>query len=196
MSIERLGIVGSSLMGLGIAQTAAAKGFAVLIFKITPGADAAERTPQDSGAVLDRLTITPDLDAVSECDLVVECGREDLTTKVALLRQAESHMTPGAVLATSTASLPLLQLSEHLDRPEQFLGLHFLNPSNNTKLVEIGISEGTAPGAILAVRTFCKKLGRTPVEVPASSGYMVSATIQTGKGSRPSTSISEPAPSE
>ncbi|MEM6962909.1 MAG: 3-hydroxyacyl-CoA dehydrogenase NAD-binding domain-containing protein [Myxococcota bacterium] len=196
MSIERLGIMGSGLMGLGIAQAAAAKGFAVLIFEINPSAGKAEHTPQDSEALLDQLTITADLDAMSECDLVVECGREDLTTKVALLRQAESHMTPGAVLATSTASLPLLQLSEHLDRPEQFLGLHFLNPSNNTRIVEIGVSEGTAPGAILAVRAFCKKLGRTPVEVPASSGYMVSATIQTSKGGRPSRSVSEPAPSE
>jgi len=192
-SIETVGVVGCGQMGRGIVECCASNGLLVKAIKATGGdlekvrakfaksldrrvakgkIDQAERD-----AILGRIEVTSDVDVVVDCDLVIESALEDFDTKVALLTDLESKMTSGAILASNTSSLPLLELSEHVRRPEQFLALHFFNPAQVMKLVELGLTEKTAPGVVEAARSFCEAIGKTAVEVSASPGYVVNRLL-------------------
>jgi 3-hydroxybutyryl-CoA dehydrogenase len=128
-------------------------------------------------ALLARVEHVDDLARLEEADLVIESAVEDLATKHELLTRLEAHMTPGAILATNTSSLPLLELAEHVDRSERLLGLHFFNPVPEMALVELGVTERTAPGVIVAATAFIEGLGKTPVAVSASPGYVVNRLL-------------------
>ncbi|MEM9067772.1 MAG: 3-hydroxyacyl-CoA dehydrogenase NAD-binding domain-containing protein [Myxococcota bacterium] len=193
MSIETVGVVGCGQMGRGIVEACATAGLSVVAIKATGGdlAKVRERFEASLGrrlkkgkidraeydAILGRITVASDLDVVADCDLVIESALEDFDTKVELLRSLESRMTAGAILASNTSSLPLLRLADAVERPAQLLALHFFNPAQVMKLVELGVTERTAPGVVEAARTFCVAIGKTPVEVSASPGYVVNRLL-------------------
>ncbi len=179
-------------MGRGIAQLAATHGALVVAIPGRRSAEGVEsakarfakdrsraerRGMTDAESVFARIRVTDDLHALSECTLVIESVIEDLPTKKALLQEVEGHLTEGAILATNTSSLPLSALSAVLKRPAQFLALHFFNPPARMELVEIGLTADTAPGVAESARTFCRELGRTPVDVQASPGYVVNRLL-------------------
>lgn len=193
MSIETVGVVGCGQMGRGIVQACASHGIRVKAIKATGGdlsrvEGAFEKAigrqlakgkidQAEHDAILARIEVTSDLDAVRDCDLVIESAIEDMDTKVAMLRDLEQRMSAGAVLASNTSSLPLLQLAEKVSRPAQFLALHFFNPAHVMKLVELGVTDHTAPGALATAHRFCVAIGKTPVEVSASPGYVVNRLL-------------------
>ena len=193
MSIESIAVIGCGRMGRGIAEICASSGLSVVAVKATHGDLAAVRdriassldrrvakgalTPAERSASLERLEVTDDLAAAAGADLVIESALEDLPTKLSLLSRLESHMSSGAILASNTSSLPMLQLAQSLRRPEQFLALHFFNPATVMPLVELGVTEHTAPGVREAARAFCQAIGKQPVEVSASPGYVVNRLL-------------------
>lgn len=193
MRFDTVAVIGCGQMGIGIAEAIATAGFQVRAVKATGGdlarvgakleASLARRVARGSldaaeaRLILRRVEVTADLARVSDCDLVIESAIEDAELKVDLLRDLERHMSGGAILASNTSSLPLADLAESLARPAQFLALHFFNPAQVMKLVEVGYTERTAPGVLFAAESFCRAIGKEPVEVKASPGYVVNRLI-------------------
>lgn len=189
MSFDTIAVIGCGQMGIGIAEAIASAGFRVKAIKATGGdlervskelsSSLEERVEQgeldatEAELILGRIEVTAEFSSVADCDLVIEAAIEDLALKIDLLRDLEDHMSAGAILASSTSSLPLEQLAEALRRPEQFLALHFLTPARAMKLVEVGYTERTAPGVFYAAESFCRAIGKEPVEVKASPGFIV-----------------------
>jgi len=177
----------------GSLEVCASAGFSVIAVKATGGGLSKVRTKLEKSldlrvtkgkleqterdAILGRIEIAGTLDVVGDADLVIESALEDFAVKAELLRELEARMSAGAILASNTSSLPLLKLAESVDRPEQLLALHFFNPAAVMKLVELGVTDKTAPGVTEAARAFCQQIGKVPVEVSASPGYVVNRLL-------------------
>ena len=193
MGIESIAVVGCGRMGLGIVETAARAGLPVTAIRASegdPAAAAARFTealaakvsrgklePQESDAMLARVTFASSLAAVADADLVIESAAEDLALKRRLLPQLEQHMAVHAILATNTSSLPMATLSATLERPGQFLALHFFNPVAVMKLVEIAATDRTTASAVADVEGFCRRLDKTSVRVAPQAGYVVNRLL-------------------
>lgn len=193
MSIQRIAVVGTGQMGRGIVEACANAGLQAIAIKATGGdldavrakfAKSVDRrmakgkiTHEEHDAILARIEVVGELSAVADADLVIESALEDMDVKSKLVPEIESHMSEGAILASNTSSLPLLDLTKTVARPEQFLALHFFNPAQVMKLVEIGVTPETAPGVIASCAAFCTTIGKTGVEVSASPGYIVNRLL-------------------
>lgn len=193
MSIETVGVVGCGQMGLGVVEVVAGAGYSVIGLKATAGDLAKVKarvekslgrrvkkgklSEEEAQAILGRITLTHEISDLADCDLVVESALEDFETKSKLLRDLEGVMSAGAILASNTSSLPLMKLADAVRRPEQLVALHFFNPAQVMKLVELGVTDRTAPGVLAASRAFVESIGKTPVEVSASPGYVVNRLL-------------------
>ena len=190
---ETVGIVGMGGMGRGIAEVAAASGFDTILVKATPGdldkprraiAESLGRavkkgkmTAAELDQTLGRLTITSDLDALGPARLVVESIVEDLDVKKRLFSELENKVSHSCVIASNTSSLPIAALAEGLRNPVRFLGLHFFSPVPAMKLVEVAITQRTYPNAVEEAQKFVERLGKTPVMVGETSGYIVNRLL-------------------
>jgi 3-hydroxybutyryl-CoA dehydrogenase len=186
-----IGIVGMGGMGRGIAEVAALAGFDVVLCKATPGAldkrsiaQSLDRqlkkgriTATDMDAALARLVLTNDLDQLAGARIVIESIVEELHAKRALFVDVESRVSPATVLASNTSSLPLSAIAEPLHAPNRFLGLHFFSPVPAMKLVEVATTLKTYPTAVEEAQKFVAALGKTPVMVGESSGYIVNRLL-------------------
>jgi len=193
MTEETIGIVGMGAMGRGIAEVAVVSGFHVVVAKATPGdldrprrkiAESLDRavkkgklTPEALDAALGRLTITRDLDALGGARIVIESIVEDMDIKRALYAELEQRISPAALLATNTSSLPLGELCAGLAAPTRFVGLHFFSPVPAMKLVEIAATQRTYPAAVEEAQRFVERLGKTPVLVGETAGYIVNRLL-------------------
>ena len=153
MTIKRVGILGSGIMGSGIAEVAAKTGHEVVLrSRKQASADAmvaslekslakqVERgklTEEDRDAVLGRVTATDHLGALADCDLVIESVVEDLAIKKELFTELDGIVKDGAILATNTSTLPVIEMAVATDRPDKVCGVHFFNPAPMMSLVEI-----------------------------------------------------------
>jgi 3-hydroxybutyryl-CoA dehydrogenase len=151
--IQKVGILGSGIMGSGLAEVAARAGYEVvvrsrsqasadaMVASIDKGfAKAIERgksTEEERAAVLGRITATDHLGAVADCDLVIESVVEDLAIKKALFAELEQIVKPSGILATNTSTLPVVEMAMVTQRPSQVVGIHFFNPAPMMKLVEV-----------------------------------------------------------
>jgi 3-hydroxybutyryl-CoA dehydrogenase len=193
MSIARLGIVGSGIMGSGIAEVAAKSGIEVVLrSRKQETADATvgaldkslskqvEKGRLDEAAAretLARVTATADLGALADCDLVLESVVEDLEVKKALFRDLDGIVKDGAVLATNTSTLPVIELATQTRRPEQVCGVHFFNPAPAMALVELVRTLVTSDETLATARGFAEACGKTPVEVKDRAGFIVNALL-------------------
>jgi 3-hydroxybutyryl-CoA dehydrogenase len=193
MTLEPIGIVGMGGMGRGIAEVAAHAGYPVILAKATPGdVEAARRaiagsmdrqvkkqklTAEAMDAAMARITFTADLDALRPARLVIESIVEELDTKRAMFANLETRVSPSAVLASNTSSLPLAAIAEALKAPSRFLGLHFFSPVPMMKLVEVSATQRTYPAAVEEAQRFVEALGKTPVVVADTSGYIVNRLL-------------------
>jgi len=191
--IKRLGIVGSGIMGSGIAEVAAKAGVEVLLrSRKQETADAmvaalgksldkqVERGKLDGGErdqVLSRVTGTHDLHALADCDLVIESVVEDLDVKKELFRGLDLAVKDDAILATNTSTLPVVELAMVTERPERVCGIHFFNPAPMMSLVEIVRPLTASDETIDAARTFATTCGKEPVEVKDRAGFIVNALL-------------------
>ena len=193
MAIERLGIVGSGIMGSGIAEVAAKAGVAVVLrSRKQETADAMvaglERSlakqvsrgkleQAEADAALGRVGATADLDALAQCDLVVESVVEDLEVKKQLFVELDRIVQDGAILATNTSTLPVIEMAVETGRPERVVGIHFFNPAPAMSLVEVVrtllSSEDTVAGAV----AFAEACGKGPVVVEDRAGFIVNALL-------------------
>jgi 3-hydroxybutyryl-CoA dehydrogenase len=193
MEIRTVGVLGAGQMGLGIAQAAARAGFDTIMAKATPGGLDAQRgkvekqlqkdvergklTAADHGALLERLRWTTHLHDLADIDLLIESIVEELPTKRDHFTRLDDVVKDSAIFATNTSTLTVADLASATRRPERFVGLHFFNPVHAMKLVEVAPSLRTAPDTVTTCIAFAKQLGKTPVVVADSTGYIVNRLL-------------------
>ena len=191
--MERVGVVGCGLMGAGIAEVVARAALEVVVVESSDDAVAAGRERltrslerarsrgklDDVAAVLDRITITTDFDALADRELVIEAVVEDERAKTEVFRRLDATVTAAdAVLASNTSSIPLTRLGVATARPESVLGVHFFNPVPVLPLVELVPGLRTAPGTTARARTFVEdRLGKQVIESPDRAGFVVNALL-------------------
>jgi 3-hydroxybutyryl-CoA dehydrogenase len=191
--IKRLGIVGSGIMGSGIAEVAAKAGVEVLLRSrqqetadamvkaLTKSLDKqVEKGKLDAGErdqVLSRVTGTHDLHALTDCDLVIESVVEDLDVKKELFKRLDLVVKDDAILATNTSTLPVVDLAVVTERPERVCGIHFFNPAPMMALVEVVRPLTASDETINAARAFAEACGKNPVEVKDRAGFIVNALL-------------------
>jgi 3-hydroxybutyryl-CoA dehydrogenase len=120
-----------------------------------------------------RFSVTAALDALKDCDIVIEAIIEEATAKNSLYAALEDILPETAIIATNTSSIAITALAAKLRHPERFVGLHFFNPAHIMKLVEVICGMKTAPETIDAMNTFAEKLGKTAVEAKDVPGFIV-----------------------
>jgi 3-hydroxybutyryl-CoA dehydrogenase len=188
MEIARMGVVGAGTMGSGIAQVAAQSGLDVVLVDISAPALAKGLAAIDKSleklvakgklasdertAARARLTSAGELGALAGCDLVVEAVVEKFEVKRQVLAALDHVLGAGAILATNTSSISITRLAAVTGRPERVIGMHFMNPVPLMQLVEIIRGLQTSQETCDAVHAATRKLGRTPVEVNDSPGFV------------------------
>jgi 3-hydroxybutyryl-CoA dehydrogenase len=193
MAVERIGIVGSGIMGSGVAEVAAKAGIDVVLrSRKQETADAmvaglgeslAKQVAKgrldeaDAAAVQARVTATSDLDALADCDLVLESVVEDLGVKKELFTELDRIVKAGAILATNTSTLPVIELAVATERPERVCGVHFFNPAPAMSLVELVRTLVTSDETVAEARAFAEACGKEPVEVADRAGFIVNALL-------------------
>jgi 3-hydroxybutyryl-CoA dehydrogenase len=191
--IKKVGILGSGIMGSGLAEVAARAGFDVvvrsrsqasadaMVASIDKGfAKAIERgksTEEERAAVLGRIQATDHLGAVADCDLVIESVVEDLAVKKALFAELEQIVKPGGILATNTSTLPVVEMAMVTQRPDRVVGIHFFNPAPMMKLVEVVRPITASDETIATALAFAATCGKDGVEVKDRAGFIVNALL-------------------
>ncbi len=188
MKIETIGVVGAGQMGNGIAHVAAQAGLSVVMHDIEDafvqrglatidnnlkrGVDKGKLSAEDKEAALGRVQGTTSLGDLASADFVVEAIVENLEVKSATFRKLDGICRDGVILATNTSSISVTSIGAATERPEQVIGMHFMNPVPVMKLVEIIRGLDTSDATCDAVRTMAEKLGKTPVEVHDAPGFV------------------------
>jgi 3-hydroxybutyryl-CoA dehydrogenase len=192
-AVRSVGIVGTGTMATGIAEVFAKGGITTVLVGrtderaksaweavATSTARAVRRgklTEADREAALERLAPTGDLDQLADCDLVIEAIAEDLDVKKRLFRTLGGLCRPGALLATTTSSLPVIECGLASGRPEDVIGLHFFNPAPLMRLVEVIPSLATSPQHADTAKELCRSLGKHPVRCMDRPGFIVNALL-------------------
>ncbi|WP_183097143.1 3-hydroxybutyryl-CoA dehydrogenase [Mesorhizobium sp. YM1C-6-2] len=177
MAIETVGIIGAGQMGGGIAQVAAMAGFKVLLYDIS--ADRIEKglatvsgnlarmvahdklTEDARKAALGNISAANEMSDLAGADLVIEAATEDESVKRKIYTQLCPQLNPEAILATNTSSISITRLAAATDRPERFMGVHFMNPVPVMKLVELVRGIATDDATFEAAKVFAAKLDKT-----------------------------------
>ncbi|MCP1199970.1 3-hydroxybutyryl-CoA dehydrogenase [Notoacmeibacter sp. MSK16QG-6] len=176
-SLKKIGIIGAGQMGAGIAQVAAVAGYDVRLSDVEQsrsdkGVSGVEKRLArlvDNGKMDDKLRdkalarIAPveGLKALGECDLVIEAATENESIKHAIFKELCTTLNPDALLASNTSSISITRLASQTDRPEKFVGIHFMNPVPVMKLVEVIRGIATADQTFQAAKKFAEALGKT-----------------------------------
>jgi 3-hydroxybutyryl-CoA dehydrogenase len=143
-------------------------------------AKAVERGKLESGrrqAALALLTSSAELSDAADCDVVIEAVVEDLEVKAALFRELDGLCKPGAVLATTTSSLPVIDCAMMTKRPQDVVGVHFFNPAPVMRLVEVVRTVATAPDVLATVHELCDRLGKHAVDCGDRAGFIVNGLL-------------------
>ncbi len=191
--IESVGLVGTGTMAAGIAEVIAKSGKQVVIVgRSDASAKRARATVENSTAkavdkgkleaaerdsALARITISTQLSALAGCDLVIECIVEEAGPKLALFRELDTVCRTGAILATTTSSLPVVDLAAATSRPSDVIGIHFFNPAPVMKLVELITTVATRTQTLDTARAFIAELGKHPVVCGDRAGFIVNALL-------------------
>jgi 3-hydroxybutyryl-CoA dehydrogenase len=193
MVFHNVGVLGSGIMGSGIAEVAAATGATVIVRSRSQAtADAMLTTMQKSlakqvekgkkdqaeaEAILARVTATTHLADLTNCDFVIESVIEDLTVKRALFNELSGVINPDAILATNTSTLSVIELAMATSRPDRVCGLHFFNPASVMSLVEVVRPLCASDETMDAVTQFVLACGKEPVNVKDQAGFVVNALL-------------------
>jgi 3-hydroxybutyryl-CoA dehydrogenase len=191
--IQLVGIVGSGIMGAGLAEVAARSGFDVIIRSRSKAGAASsvgavtasldrqvakgklEQAERD--AVLARISATDHLGRLAECDLVIESVVEDLATKRELFAELEQIVKPEGILATNTSTLPVVEMAVATQRPDRVCGIHFFNPATVMKLVEVVRPLTASDDTIKTALAFALACGKDAIEVVDRAGFVVNALL-------------------
>ena len=194
MEIGTVGVIGVGTMGSGIVEVVARNGLRVVAREATPELVEAGRArvegSMDRGVARGKLdeagreaasaavTWTTDLDDMAGCDLVLEAVPENLPLKLEIFGVLDRVLDPGAIMATNTSSIPIIDVAMGTSRPEQVLGMHFFNPATVMKLVEVISTQLTAPAVTDAAGAFATDtLGKRVVPAPDRAGFVVNKLL-------------------
>ncbi|HVV09974.1 3-hydroxybutyryl-CoA dehydrogenase [Amycolatopsis sp.] len=191
--IRKVGVVGTGTMATGIAEVFAKRGYDVIVrARKAEKAEAAvakvgkslgravskgRLSESDAAAVLARITPVTEFAELSEVDLVVEAVAEELAVKQEVFAGLDAVVRPGAILATTTSSLPVIECAAATSRPSEVVGLHFFNPAPVMKLVEVVRTIATAPDVVATAHQLCSVLGKHPVHCGDRAGFIVNALL-------------------
>jgi len=192
-SITRVGIVGSGIMGAGLAEVIARAGYQVVVrsrsmeavneMKATIDRDfqkAIQRgrlTEEERVIVLGRISETDDLNQLADCDLVIESVVEDLHVKLHLFEELDRIVKPSAILATNTSTLAVVAMARATQRPDLVCGIHFFNPAPVMTLVEVVRPITASDETIATAIEFATRCGKEVVETKDHSGFIVNALL-------------------
>ena len=193
MQIERVGVVGAGTMGNGIAQACAVAGIDVVMVDVAQAAvdrgvaavDASlgrlqkkdKITAEARGAALARIRGTTDYSALADAGLIVEAATENLDLKLRILRDVDKLAGSHVLIASNTSSISITALAAAVSHPERFLGMHFFNPVPMMALVELIRGLQTSDRTVAAARAFAERLGKTPIVVKNSPGFVVNRIL-------------------
>jgi 3-hydroxybutyryl-CoA dehydrogenase len=191
--IERVGVLGAGLMGHGIAQVSAQSGYEVYVREVDEAALAKgigriekqlsravekERISQkEAEEIVARIHGTLDYGELSDCDLVIEAITESLPLKLEMWRELDPLVKQEAVFATNTSSLPVIDQAAATSRPERFVGLHYFNPAQVMKLVEVVRSVTTGEEAFEAALEFARSQGKLAIPTRDRAGFIVNRLL-------------------
>nr|WP_275941580.1 3-hydroxyacyl-CoA dehydrogenase [Planosporangium mesophilum] len=194
-SATRVGVLGAGMMGAGIAHAFAKVGVDVVLKDVTVEAAAngkahvaglvgkqvsrGRMTQEKADAFLARVTPTADPADLAGCDVIVEAVFEDQALKHRVLREAEQHAAPDALLASNTSTLPITGLAEGVERRDDVVGMHFFSPVDKMPLVELIVGERTGDAALAKAYDVVRQLGKTPIVVRDSRGFFTSRVFGT-----------------
>ncbi|MDG2312477.1 MAG: 3-hydroxybutyryl-CoA dehydrogenase [Alphaproteobacteria bacterium] len=173
---KKIGIIGAGQMGSGIAQVSSLASFEVNLIdvsdillqkalnKINSNMERQVKKSfieeEDRLAALGRITVSTEMDFISNCDLVIEAATEQEQVKIKILKELSSHLKPNAIIATNTSSISITRLASATDRADKFIGMHFFNPVPVMKLVEIIPGLATDKNTCDLIKDFSKQLGK------------------------------------
>ncbi len=191
--INLVGVVGTGTMATGIVEVFAKSGYDVVYVgrsqaKVDAVRDTIERSLDKAiqrgkleesakEQVLGRLTGSTSLDDLSEVDIAVEAIAEDLQIKTTLFENLDEICKPGAILATTTSSLPIIECAQATKRPQDVVGMHFFNPAPIMKLVEVVSTVSTSDEVSETTRALCGKVGKVAVSCGDRAGFIVNALL-------------------
>lgn len=193
MEIKTIGILGAGTMGLGITQICAQAGFqvvlvdidqaivdktigriATIIQKVIEKGQAPETTKD---FVLGHIKGTTNLNEVADCNIIIETIVEVMEVKKKVYTELDAICRPSAIFASNTSSLSITELAAVTERPEQVIGMHFFNPPQITKLVEVVPAMKTSEETVKTICTLAQKLGKNPIKVKEAPGYVVNRIL-------------------
>jgi 3-hydroxyacyl-CoA dehydrogenase len=201
MQIKKVGVIGCGLMGHGIAQVAAEGGHDVVVVEadaraleaglaridkslrklaqkqVEKGKLDADQAEKAAAVTRQRITGSLERRSVAGSDLVIEAIVEDLDAKKALFRELGSLTRREAILASNTSSLPISEMGQASGRPQQMVGLHFFNPVQLMRLVEVVRTPQTSDEAFAAARAFGEACGKTPIACKDTPGFVVNRLL-------------------
>src|SRR3954453_4240392 len=193
MEISKVGVVGCGLMGHGITQICAQAGWDVIVREgdqegLDAGVGKIEKQParavekgkasqEDADAVRARIQPTVDYGDLAECDLVIEAITEDLGLKLDMWKQVDAIVKPEAVFATNTSSLAGIDQAASTTRPSQFVGLHYFNPAQVMKLVEVIRAVTTSDEAFATAHGFAQSQGKLAIPTKDKAGFIVNRLL-------------------
>lgn len=179
--VKKLGVLGAGMMGAGISLVSAQAGIEVVLIDQTQ--EAADRgkdytakfadkgiarkktTPEKKEALLDLIHATTDLDALKDCDLIIEAVFEDPKVKAEMTQKVEAMIPEDCIFASNTSTLPISELAKASTRPEQFIGIHFFSPVEKMLLVEIIKGRETGDRAVAKALDYVRQIRKTPIVV-------------------------------
>ncbi|HVF65868.1 MAG TPA: 3-hydroxybutyryl-CoA dehydrogenase [Casimicrobiaceae bacterium] len=191
--IQNVGVIGAGTMGNGIAQACAVSGLDSVMVDVSDAA--LKRGSAAIAASLDRLVkkdkmsaaereaavarvrSTTDYQALAGCDLVIEAATENVQLKIDVLRNVDGLVPKDTLIATNTSSISITQLAAVTSRADRFAGLHFFNPVPVMALVEVIRGIETSDATIDRLSAFAKRLGKTPIVVKNSPGFVVNRIL-------------------
>ncbi|WP_435746225.1 3-hydroxyacyl-CoA dehydrogenase NAD-binding domain-containing protein [Nocardioides sp. SYSU DS0663] len=189
----KVGVLGAGMMGAGIAYVCARAGMQVVLKDVSDenaakgkaysekiNAKAVSRgklTEEKSAEMLERITPTGDPSALAGCDLVIEAVFEDPALKAKVFAEVAPYVNDDALLCSNTSTLPITELAEGVDRPKDFIGLHFFSPVDKMPLVEIIKGEQTSDVALAKAYDVVQQIKKTPIVVNDSRGFYTSRVI-------------------
>ncbi|MEU8484084.1 3-hydroxyacyl-CoA dehydrogenase NAD-binding domain-containing protein [Streptomyces sp. NPDC048641] len=192
-TVRKVAVLGAGMMGAGIAYSCARAGIEVVLKDVTADAAALGKgyseklcakavsrgrtTQEKADALLARITPTADPQDLAGCDAVIEAVFEDPALKHKVFKEIQHVIEPDALLCSNTSTLPITLLAEGVERPEDFIGLHFFSPVDKMPLVEIIKGERSGDEALARAFDLVRQISKTPIVVNDSRGFFTSRVI-------------------
>ncbi|MFZ5509040.1 MAG: 3-hydroxybutyryl-CoA dehydrogenase [Pseudomonadota bacterium] len=193
MEFKKIGVVGAGTMGNGITQAFAVAGYDVTMTDVAEAAlqkgvatisasldrliKKDKMTADEKAAAMGRVKTASDVAALKDCDLIVEAATENLELKLKIFRQLDSLAPAETVLASNTSSISITKLAAATKRPDRVIGMHFFNPVPVMQLIELIRGLQTSDTTYAAVEAVSRKIGKTPVQVRNSPGFVVNRML-------------------